>query len=666
MGVILKQLRLINMGLLQIIKMQKGQTLIELLITIALAAILMPALLGGFAIARSGRAQQEQRIAAVSLAKESEEAVRVVAANSWSNMKDGTYHATPSGTTWVLASGSAQINGFTRSIEISSVNRDLSGNITIVGGSLDPSTKKISISVSWLTPIPASITPEFFLTRHKNLNKNETTTTDFSGGILSGTSISSTNPPVVAGDGQIQLGAGGGAGGGDWCQPSDSVLRTFDLPGQGVVQSISSTSSASINYAFTTTGGNASGNAVDKLTISYANPPVILNPAFNNDAKAYGIFVDQQGQYVYFNENNPPSHTVAITSGSDLSVIGYFDIANMTGNSIYVNGNYGYTTSGTNLYIFDVSSKIGSRPLLKTITLNGNGKRVFVVGTKAYVATDNTTNQLQVFNVSDLNNVTTTNISMGNALSGVDVFVDGTQTYAYFVTSYSSGKNNFFIVDLNSPGNIYAYSTNGMSPKGVIAVPRNRAIIVGSGGTLYQVFDTTTPASASYCGGMTPAGVTSINAVSYVIQSDGKVYSYILTNNASAEFQVVIGGPGSGEFATTGTFVSSPFKPTHESFFNSFTATINQPAQTSIQLQVASAQAVGGSCFGASYTFVGPDGTPGTYYTPSGNTISGQIPLSGSGSFKNPADCFEYKAYFSSNDDTLTPILYDFTLNYSP
>lgn len=653
------------------IKTQKGQTLIELLITIALAAILMPALLGGFALARSGRVQQEQRIAAINLAKEEEEAVRVVAANSWDNLANGTYHATASGTTWQLSSGSEQIgNGFTRSITISSVYRDSSGNVTVAtyppDGTLDPSTKKISISVSWLSPIPASITPEFFLTRHKNLNRIETTTTDFSAGILSGTTIALTNPPAVAGDAQIQLGAGGGAGGGDWCDPSSSVLKTLDLPGQGVVQSISSASTASLNYAYTTTGGNASGDAVDKLTISYANPPAATVSASNNDAKAYGIFVDNTAGYVYFNENNPPNHTVAIAQGSDLSVVGYFDVSNKTGNSIYVNGNYGYTTSGSNLYIFDVSTKTGSRPLSKTIALNGNGKRVFVMGTNAYVITDNTTNQLQKFNVSDLNNVITTNISMGNALPGVDVFVDGTQTYAYVVTSYTSGKNDFFIVDLNIPANIYAYSTNGMNPKGIIAVPRNRAIIVGSGGTMYQVFDTTAPANASYCGGMTPAGVTSINAVSYVIQSDQRVFSYILTNNASAEFQVIIGGPGSGQFATSGTFVSSPFKPPHESFFNSFTATVSQPAQTSIQLQVASAQAAGGSCTATTYTFVGPDGTPGTYYSVSGNTITGQIPLSGSGSFKNPADCFEYKAYLTSNDDTLTPILYDMTLNYSP
>lgn len=649
------------------IKMQKGQTLIELLITIALAAILMPALLGGFALARSGRAQQEQRIAAINIAKESEEAVRVAAANSWDNMADGTYYATTSGTTWQFLSGSKEINGFTRSITISSVRRDSSGNITIAGGTLDPSTKKISISVSWLSPIPSSITPVFYLTRHKNLNRSETTMSDFSGGVLSGTTITATSPPAVVGDGQIQLGAGGGAGGGDWCQPAKYVLKTFDLPGQGVVQSISATSSASINYAFTTTGGNASGDAVDKLTISYDSSPVILNPVFNNDAKAYGIFVDQQGQYVYFNENNPPNHTVAIANGSNLSVIGYFDVSGKTGNSIYVNGNYGYTTSGADLYIFDATPPLnGSRALLKTIALNGNGKRVFVVGTKAYVVTDNTTSQLEIFNVSNLNNITTTNISMGNGLPGVDVFIDQTQTYAYFITTYTSGKNDFFIVDLNTPSTIYPYSTAGMDPKGIIVVPRNRAIIVGSGGTTYQVFDTTTPASASYCGGMNPYGVTQVNSVASVMQSDGKVYSYILASSTSAEFQIILGGPGSGHFATSGTFVSSSFKPAHESFFNSFTATVSQPAQTSIQLQVASAQAVNGSCSAAAYTFVGPDGTPGTYYTASGNIITGQIPLSGSGSFKNPADCFEYEVYLRSNDDTLTPILYDMTLNYSP
>src|SRR3989344_8308197 len=97
---------------------QKGQTLIELLITIGLSAILIPALLTGFALARNGRAQQDQRLKAVAYVKEAEEGVRVVTHNAWENITNGVYHPAVSGSTWSLVSGSESIDGFTRRISI--------------------------------------------------------------------------------------------------------------------------------------------------------------------------------------------------------------------------------------------------------------------------------------------------------------------------------------------------------------------------------------------------------------------------------------------------------------------------------------------------------------------------------------------------------------------
>lgn len=653
-------------SLLAKIKNIKGQTLVELLIAIGLSAILIPALLAGFSATRNGRAQSEQRIVAMGYLNEVQEAVRIVDANNWDNLIDGVYHPVISGSTWALSLGSESIGGFVRQIVIADVYRNSSGDIVSSGGTIDPSTKQIAISVSWSTPLASSVSTSSYLTRHKNLSLIYTTVTDFSSGTLDSTTVTQTLGTGIPNDGQVQLGSGGGANGGDWCQPASSVLATYDLPGQGVVQSLSSTSSASQNVAYTTTGGNASGDAVDGLSITYANPPVITNPNFNNEAKAYGIFVDQVGGYVYFNENNPPNHTVRITNAGNLVDVGYFDVNGGTGNSVYVLGNVGYTTVGSKLYSFDISSKTGSRPQLGSVSLAATGKRVFVVGTNAYVVTTSTTSQLQIINASNPSSLSLSkSINLGNGLAGVDVFVDNTQSYAYVATTYASGKNDFFIVDLQNTSNIYGYSTNGMSPKGIIVVPRNRAILVGSGGTLYQVFDTTRVNSATYCGGMSPAGVTSVNAVSYVIQSDGRVFAYILTDNASQEFQVVLGGPGGGQFASTGTYTSTPFDALTNSFFNRFSASISQPNQTNISVQVAVAQAVSNSCSSALYTFVGPTGTS-SYFNAVGSTISGQIPFSATGNYVNPGRCFKYKVFFTSNDSTLTPILDDMTINYSP
>lgn len=645
----------------------QGQLLVELMMAIALSMLLLPALFAGITASRGGKAQQIQREQAVTLLREGQEAIRSIRGNGWTTFAvDGTYHPLISGSQWSLANGSETINGITRQIVISDVYRDINGTIVASGsGALDTSTKLATTTVSWTQPYSSSINATSYLTRYLNNSSfTQTTYADFNAGTNSGTTVATTSGSSIPNDGQVQLGAGGG---GDWCKPGTSVVATYDLPGQGVVQAISATTSATQDVAYTTTGGNASGDAVDGLTISHASPPVVANQSSNSEAKAYGIFVDNTNSYVYFNENNPPNHTVRIAQASNLSDVGYFDVNHGTGSSIYVSGNTGYVTVGTTLYSFDVSSKNGSRSQLGSVNLAGTGNRVVVIGTNAYVATSNTTSQLQIINVSNPSSMSVTkSINVGNGLGGVDVFVNNTQTYAYLVTSYSSGKNDFYIIDLTNTSNKYGYTTvNSMNPKGITVVPGNKAILVGSGGEQYEVFDITTPSAASHCGGMSPSGVTTIAAIASVIQTNGNAFSYIITDNSSAEFQIIAGGPG-GQFATSGTFTSAPIDPSFSVAYNFLTATIAQPSQTSIKMQVAAAPPSGNSCTGVSYNFVGPNGTSSTYFTPLVSSISATIPFGIYGNYQNPARCFKYRVYFTTSDITLSPLFYDMTVNYSP
>jgi type II secretory pathway pseudopilin PulG len=134
---------------------RRGQALVELLLTIGISAILFPALLSGFVSTRTGRASAEQRLIALAYHKEAQEALRVIAANGWeSNISNGTFHPVESGTSWALVAGSETLNGtYTRQIVISDVYRD--GNGDIAGsGTLDTSTKRATITVSWGSPIP--------------------------------------------------------------------------------------------------------------------------------------------------------------------------------------------------------------------------------------------------------------------------------------------------------------------------------------------------------------------------------------------------------------------------------------------------------------------------------------------------------------------------------
>src|SRR5690242_17623362 len=112
---------------------QKGQSLIELLITIGLMAVVLPAMIVGFVATRSGRAQQEQRLKATALLQEGEEAARVVRETDWAtfaalstpaNTAYKLTHDVATGKTWILTGGTETINGLTRTIYVNDVYRD--------------------------------------------------------------------------------------------------------------------------------------------------------------------------------------------------------------------------------------------------------------------------------------------------------------------------------------------------------------------------------------------------------------------------------------------------------------------------------------------------------------------------------------------------------------
>ena len=95
--------------------------------------------------------------------------------------------------------------------------------------------------------------------------------------------------------------------------------------------------------------------------------------------------------------------------------------------------------------------------------------------------------------------------------------------------------------------------------------------------------------------------------------------------------------------------------------FNRFVSSAIIPANTTVQYQVAGADPVGGSCASAEYIYVGPDATSATKFS-----TSSAIPFSEGPGYKNPAQCFRYKVYLSSQDPLFAPIFTDMTINYSP
>lgn len=672
---------------------QTGQSLIELLITIGLLAIILPALLTGFVAARSGRAQQEQRQLALGYVKEGEEAVRIYREADWNNFalkssvsSPGTnYYPVSTGTTWSLTTGIEQggIGGstlqtdFSRSITIVDVWRDSSGNIigdTHPAGSYDdPSTKKVTTTVSWNNPIPnSSVSLTEYLTRYGNAAYSD----------------NGTLPPPAG-------------GGGNWCNPTAGIIGTpFTLGAIPITLVANSTSSQ--DFAYTSTGNNrSSGSPLFELNISHDTTPQVTNPYSSPDnAKAYGIFSD--GTYVYFNENNA-GHTVEIAKVSDLSDVGFFDNGKYVSGSITTSstavlgtggtpGATGYTAVGNMLYSFDLSTiptkdskgNMTTQKALSSISLSGNGLKIIISGGYAYVVTDDTTNQLQKIQLLSSGQFgTKTNIPLGNGQAGVDLSIDETGKYAYIVTNYSPGNFDVYAIDLSDPTNPlnrYGYSTHmknppdlitgDMNPRGVAAVTDDKVIVVGcnadngndkclvhSTGNIYQVFDFSNgPATGSRCGGMTPqltdnsttpptvTNLSSINAIAGVDQRayTGNVFSYIVDGvNSTSQFQIIKGGAGVSGGSGTGIYESAPFDPGNTVAYNYFYGS-NPKLTYKIAIKPT-------NC--SSAIFIDND----FVLMP-----NGPIPFSTVG-YTNPGECMKYRAINTGN----TTESFSVTINYS-
>lgn len=289
-----------------------GQSLVELLLAIALASLILPGIAAIIIASNSGKASQKERFYAVTLMKETQEAVRSVREKGWTVFNNnGTFHPVMSGSTWSLVSGQETINGFTREVVISDVYR-LNGSIVASEGSLDPSTKKVVINITWSKPLPSSMTSTVYLTRYlDNLSFIQTTLADFTPDIRVNVDLTNNN------GGEATLAVNTKA---KWCSPELSSA-TIDLPdGPPVaVDAKSSTVSASIaNDVFVAT----SPTTASSVKLAYIKVSANTDPP---DSTLYGTFTLDAGKYS--NPSYVPSG-INLTNNFTTNDVKYYKSAN--------------------------------------------------------------------------------------------------------------------------------------------------------------------------------------------------------------------------------------------------------------------------------------------------------------------------------------------------
>lgn len=645
--------------------MKKGQAIVEVLVGLGLAAALMPAFITSFFATRGGSIQEPVRMQATARLREAREVLRMIKEDAWSNVAtNGTYHLALSNELWsIMANPEYNLDSlFTRQIVIADAFRDPSGNFALLG-TLDPSVKHVTITVSWTRPMTSSVVADYYLMRLENQTWLQTTLAHFTAGIQTGTGISNNS------GGEVILGSGG-LSLSDWCAPTLS-LASLDLPKSGVANAIHSEIGIGTgpNQIIAGTGDNSSGVSLAHVNVTNANPPVPTQDGTFDGYKTNDVFV--QGDYAYLGTDNNSKEVVIVDlsqkdgNGKYLEV-GYYNVTgNVNATSVAASGSVGFALSGNKLFSFDLTGKTGSREALTSQNLVGNGSNMVVSGNYVYISESTGLRPMEVIEVSSegksMSTVAWADISGQN---GVDLVVNSTHSRAYLATSQG------MVYVLNTGGSytgvlplaLGSYNTGGMTPKGITVVTGNKAIVVGTGGSLqYQVIDIVNETSPVACGGLLIS--SGVNGISSVQEEDGDTYSYIITGDATSELKIIQGGGGGGggTYMLSGTFESSIFDASTSAMFNRFEVNSATPVDTGITYQIALTDSVGGSCALATYSFVGPDKTGNTFFSG-----SAQLPLGSAVGFSNPGQCLKYRTYLTTSNSNSSPILYDITFNYSP
>lgn len=125
---------------------------------------------------------------------------------------------------------------------------------------------------------------------------------------------------------------------------------------------------------------------------------------------------------------------------------------------------------------------------------------------------------------------------------------------------------------------------------------------------------------------------------------NGNVY-FLRSWNGLYHYKYVIAG-----YQASGNYISQTIDLSSKASFGNLDFTVTTPASTTLQFQLAA------NNDNSTWSYLGPDGTAGTYYSSTGTAIASAL---------NGSRYVRYKAFLTSTDIGATPTLSDITINYS-
>lgn len=136
---------------MKIIKNQKGGTVLELIIAVGIFTIVVSNVVVLYLGSLGGNMRDSQRLQADLFLQQGFEAVRSIRDYDFAGLVNGTHGLTHTNGYWEFSGVSDTSGKFTRVITVANVERDSSCAI-VPSGTVDPSSKKITETVTWTKP----------------------------------------------------------------------------------------------------------------------------------------------------------------------------------------------------------------------------------------------------------------------------------------------------------------------------------------------------------------------------------------------------------------------------------------------------------------------------------------------------------------------------------
>lgn len=148
----------------------KGLSIIEIVISAALIAVSVAGIIAAANVFFALSIKNTNQAQAALLLEETAEILQYLRDDSWdgnfTNMSTATnYHLDWDGTDYATTTTPVLVNGrFTRTFNIDEVRRDSSDDIVSSGGSVDPDSYLVNVSISWVEKSgPQSVTSKFLI-----------------------------------------------------------------------------------------------------------------------------------------------------------------------------------------------------------------------------------------------------------------------------------------------------------------------------------------------------------------------------------------------------------------------------------------------------------------------------------------------------------------------